>query len=580
MRAVGLFAVFTLGKLIVLWGRDLASSVWVPLAFLWQDLALVLVFAVFDRLSRRAALNWGIYAALVAYMALNVPVARAVSSWLTWPMLRAVGGTLTDSIFHYLTCQNMAAVAALAATAVGVPRLLVRVTSRNWGRVGLAALPLVALPLVALGPLATARVETIGLDRNVVAALVLSAFPRIAPADAEGDWRESPLGPVQAEDLSSLRGVAAGRNVLLVVLESAAAGYLRPYGAAEDPMPNLTRLADDGLLAEHAYVVYPESIKGLHAMLSSAWPAFDTAPEVYARSPHPALGTLLAQAGYRTALFHSGRFMYLGMDSVVRDRGYQTLADAGDIGGNHESSFGVDEPATVERIFQWIDAGPKQQPFFVTYMPVAGHHPYDTPEPGPFLEHEEIDRYRNALDYADQALGSLLVGLRVRGLSERTLIVVVGDHGQAFGQHEGNYGHTLFLYEENVRVPLVFAAPGAIRRPRRIGRIASHVDLAPTVLDLLGLVAPQDYQGVSLLTGRAGMALFFTDYSLGFLGLRDGRWKFIYQLEDGRSKLFDLVDDPGETVNLADRQLERVAAYREHLLRWSASNVGQVSMGP
>jgi len=575
MRATGLFAVFALGKLIVLWGRDLAPSVWTPLAYLWQDLALVLMFGVFDRFSRRAALNWAVYSVLVAYMAINVPIARAVSSYLTWPMLRAVGGTLADSIFHYLTCQNLAAIAALAATAVGVPRLLSRMNTRVWSCVGLAA-----IPMVALGPLATARVETMGLERNVVAALVLTAFPRIAPGDTAGDWRESPLGPVRAEDLSSLRGVAAGRNVLLVVLESAAACYLRPYGAAEDPMPNLTQLADDGLLVEDAYVVYPESIKGLHAMLSSAWPAFDTAPEVYAHSPYPALGTVLAHAGYRTALFHSGRFMYLGMESVIRDRGYQTLADAGDIGGNHESSFGVDEPATVKRIFQWIDEGPKEQPFFVTYMPVAGHHPYDTPERGPYPERDEIDRYRNALDYADQALGSLLDGLRVRGLSERTLIVVVGDHGQAFGQHEGNYGHTLFLYEENVRVPLVFAVEGAIHGPRRIGRIASHVDLAPTVLDLLGLGAPPDYQGVSLLSGRPGMALFFTDYSLGFLGLRDGRWKFIYQLEDGRSKLFDLVDDPGETVNLAERQPERVASYREHLLQWSASIVAQVFKGP
>ncbi len=194
-------------------------------------------------------------------------------------------GRSADSIFHYLTWQNLTAIAVLAATAVGVPRFLSRVNAGVWNCVGL-----LAVPLVALGPLATARVETMGLERNVVAALVLTSIPRIAPGDTAGDWRESPLGPVQAEDLSSLGGVAAGRNVLLVVLESAAAGYLRPYGAAEDPMPNLTQLADTGLLVEHAYVVYPESIKGLHAMLSSAWQAFDTAAEVYARSPASNVG--------------------------------------------------------------------------------------------------------------------------------------------------------------------------------------------------------------------------------------------------------------------------------------------------
>src|SRR5207249_2639670 len=155
---------------------------------------------------------------------------------------------------------------------------------------------------------------------------VLTALPRVAAADAQGDWRRSPWPDGRgvdmgvADDLSSLRGVAAGRNLLLVVLESAGAGYLRPYGAVDDPMPNLTRLAGKGLVVERAYVVYPESIKGLHAMLSSAWPAFGTEPEAYARWPQPALGTVLSRAGYRTGLFHSGRFMYLGMDAMIGNR--------------------------------------------------------------------------------------------------------------------------------------------------------------------------------------------------------------------------------------------------------------------
>ncbi len=93
---------------------------------------------------------------------------------------------------------------------------------------------------------------------------------------------------------------------------------------------------------------------------------------------------VLAEAGYRTAMFHSGRFGYLGMEAIIHNRGYQTLEDAGDIGGNHESSFGVDEPATVARMLAWIDALPSRQRFFLTYLPIAGHHPYETPERGPF----------------------------------------------------------------------------------------------------------------------------------------------------------------------------------------------------
>src|SRR5262249_33379217 len=169
----------------------------------------------------------------------------------------------------------------------------------------------------------------------------------------------------------------------------------------------------------------------------------------------------------------------------------------------------------------------------------------------PFPMDEEIDRYRNALHYADAALGQLLDGLRERGLLDDTLVVVCGDHGEAFGQHPGNYGHVMFLYEENVRVPLLFAAPGLTDRPVRAGRVASLADLSPTALDLLGLPVPDEYQGRSLLDGRSRMALFCTDYSLGFVGLRDGRWKCIHELESGRTRLFDLASDPEEKDDVA-----------------------------
>src|SRR5260370_42046627 len=107
--------------------------------------------------------------------------------------------------------------------------------------------------------------------------------------------------------------------------------------------------------------------------------------------------------------------MYLGMDSVICDRGYQTWEDAGDIGGERESSFGIDEHSTIRRILRWIDDKPHER-FFVSYLPIAGHHPYATSMAGPFLEETEIGRYRNALHEADSALGQLLDGLRQRVL--------------------------------------------------------------------------------------------------------------------------------------------------------------------
>ena len=172
-----------------------------------------------------------------------------------------------------------------------------------------------------------------------------------------------------------------------------------------------------------------------------------------------------------------------------------------------------------------------------------------------------------------------LTGLRARGLERETLFVIFGDHGEAFGQHDGNYGHTLFLYEENIHVPFLIVAPGLTRR-ERVGRVASLIDTGPTVLDLLGIPAPQGYEGRSLLDAQTRLALFCTDYSLGFLGLRDGRWKFIHELESGRSRLYDLDDDPQERQDLSAEHPERTAAYREHLLRWAAAEKYRITHTP
>jgi arylsulfatase A-like enzyme len=256
------------------------------------------------------------------------------------------------------------------------------------------------------------------------------------------------------------------------------------------------------------------------------------------------------------------------MESIVRDRGYQTLEDAADIGGRRNSSFGVDEPSTVARILSWIDSVPPDQRFFITYLPIAGHHPYESPRSGPFSEVDEIGRYRNALRYGDASLGALVEGIHSRGLGERTLWVILGDHGEAFGQHDGNFGHTFFVYEENVHVPLVIAAPGAIHGPLRVRKAVSLVDAVPTILELAGIPSPEGYQGRSMLDGTPRLALFFADYSLGVLGLRDGPWKFVYELESGRSRLFRLDRDPQEMTDVSGTNSDRAAWYASTLRGW------------
>jgi hypothetical protein len=564
MRPASLLLVFVLAKGAGLLGHHLLISAWSPIAFLWQDALVVVGFVAIDAvLGRRERVAWLIYAVLAGYAAINIPVVRVLSTPMTASMWRAARGALADSLWLYATGANVFLIVAVSAAACLAP-FCVRRVSRLRVVTVLAA-------CVAAGPAAMARVETRGLERNAWTALAASMIPQITARAADADWRGQGVDRTPSVDLSRLAGAAAGRNVVLVSLESTAAKYLGLYGSALDVMPHLSELARTAIVFDNAYAVYPESIKGLFSVLCSTYPSFDSSAEMYAAVPCPSIAAALAGQGYATALFHAGRFMYLGMDAIVRNRGYGRLEDAGDIGGNHASSFGVDEPSAVARILGWIDGLPPDRPFFVTYLPIAGHHPYDTPEPGPFPERDEFGRYRNALHYGDAALGTLIDGLEARGRQQNTLWIVYGDHGEAFGQHDGNFGHTFQLYDENVHVPFLIAAPGLLHHQVRTQRIVSLVDTTPTTLDLLGVRQPAHVQGRSMLDNEPRLALFFADYSLGMFGLRDGPMKFIYELSSGRARLFDMRDDPDEHWNVARLHAAQAREYERTLRGWSAA---------
>jgi len=282
--------------------------------------------------------------------------------------------------------------------------------------------------------------------------------------------------------------------------------------------------------------------------------------------------TRLAQAGYRTGLFHAGRFTYLGMQQIIGVHRFDTKEDAGAIGGRVESSFGVDEPAVVSRVLKWIDDGPRDRPFFVTYLPAAGHHPYASSSDGPFSLDTSLGVYKNAIYEGDRALGTLFDGLRTRGLFDRTLVVVFGDHGEAFDQHPGNRAHSLYIYDENVHVPLVIHLPGQPSTSgTRVARVASVLDIGPTILDLTGARPQQGIQGASLLDPRERMALFHADYDRAWLGLRDGCWKFLLEVDAGRARMFDVCTDPGETRDRSAQEPARAAAYRTRVTAWASS---------
>jgi arylsulfatase A-like enzyme len=540
----------------------------VALAWAALDITALGLFSAQERVVNRG--GWIAYALAVLYVAVNVPIARVFSTPLTHSMLGATGGALLDSISAYLSAANGLAVVAVGAVGALAPRAL---------RAGLSTKRTLASALVLLvavfgGAVLAPRIETLGLHRNALLTMALTTGARLGTPSGPYPAAQTAALPEEgrALDLSHLKGAARGRNVLWIILESTGARYLGSYGAHPDPTPKLSALAQQAIIFEQAYCAYPESIKGLFSMLCSSPPVpyLHVSEYAFGKRECGSIAEVLRQAGYRTGFFHSGRFRYLGMQGILEQRGFYELHDAESIGGEYASSFGTDDASTADRVLDFVDSVPGGQPFFAVYSPIAGHHPYRTPGPRqePFAGATEFDHYRNDLFTGDLALGRIVDGIVSRGLFERTLFVIVGDHGEAFAQHPGNFAHTLYLYEENVRVPFIVAAPGLFPQTVRAPQLVSLVDLAPTTLALLGLSAPKSYKGRSGLDPVAGMAVFFTDHDLLKAGLRHGRYKLIHEQEHARLRLYDLAADPAERRNLAASEPARAELYRRWLLRW------------
>ncbi len=575
--AISLLGVLVLAKALVLIRAGIGFHAVSEFAYFWQDIAVALAFGVFAlspkmrtglnflEMSPGLVLVWTVYTLLVTYVAINVPITGVLGSPLTWPLIRAARGPLADSIVMYLTPQTAAAALTVLIAGTMLPIALRRVQRiSTWA---IAA----AFAMMLAGAVTAPRLDTRGFDRNALTALAM--WPRVSAAAASATkWRDSAF-EASPPRLGALAGTARGMNVLMVILESTGAQYLGVYGAAADPMPTLSRISRSSLVFDAAYAVYPESIKGLYAAMCARSPRFGATMEALLAKPDgpcESPARALARAGYATSLFHSGRFGYLGMDALVASLGFDHLADAGAIGGHVQSSFGVDEASTVASMLAWIDTTDTRgtAPFFTVYMPAAGHHPYATNVPGPFTGDDDLSRYRNALHETDAALSTLLAGLESRGRLAQTMLIIFGDHGEAFGQHAGNIGHTLFIHDENVRVPYLISIPGVTNAETRVLSPASVLDTAPTLFDLMGITPPAGVEGRSLLAPGARIAPFFADYSLGWLGLRDGCWKYQFNVNALQSHLFNVCEDPAETINRAEEQPARVTSYRKTLTNW------------
>jgi arylsulfatase A-like enzyme len=263
---------------------------------------------------------------------------------------------------------------------------------------------------------------------------------------------------------------------------------------------------------------------------------------------------------------------YRSFDEIedYRDRLEKRGQDASSFSSKWKFLNGTDDIATADSVIDWLKSSDQTRPFFVMMWTLSTHYPYyyageltdyKTPE-------ETQNRFLNALRHGDEALGRLMAHLESTGQLDSTLVVVVGDHGEAFGRHN-QWGHGTKVYDENLKVPCILIN-GQLFNGEERKVVGGLVDVAPTVLDVLGHTQmPPSWQGRSLFAdGRHNRVYFCAPWSDFLFGYRDGNKKLIYNATKNTFEVYDLLADPLEANDLADSESAFIRAGRQHLAAW------------
>ena len=584
--------------------RDLAAVSFVDVlcaALFWVSGGAALILAG-DRPRVARAVTLAAAAAGTAfclYALASVCFFGVFGGFLTYPLLALVGDVhmLRSSVAAQVSRSTLSALAGVPllylALVAGTIRLIPPGTGPWWRSRAVALAALIAW--VATGQMSFARDWTTRRDRQVAAnapwVFVASWWQAIA---GEGAVRMA--GSFSADDLADFqpprrapargtRAVAARRppNVILIVLESVAARWAGLNHGPYDSTPNLRAESGRGLVFDHFYAHIGRSSNSLGAMLLSTFPKLDFSDltEEYPRLPSTSLASVFRDRGYRTAFLTPSDLDWAGWRTFLDRRGFGEVMDHDQLPCTTLlSSWGVEDRCVVDGVIQFIEKDPAR-PFFVMAWSQQTHHPYE-PTPGvpliefarqPVTDAYDLNRYLNVLHETDRHLERLFEAIRRSGLDQDTLIVATGDHGQAFGDPHVSYMQGRTVYEEDVNVPLLLWYPRVYASPARSTTIGSHVDLAPTIAEIAGFPVAPDWQGRSLLdAAHPPRAYFYVAEDHFTLGVREGSWKYIFDLREGAEELYDLSADPAEQHNLAAKQPERCARLRQRLAAWTDAN--------
>ncbi|MGB2715241.1 MAG: sulfatase [Vicinamibacterales bacterium] len=377
-------------------------------------------------------------------------------------------------------------------------------------------------------------------------------------------------------------------GIALVTLDTTRADRLSPYGFMDVALPHLERLAREGLVFDRTTSVAPLTLPAHCSIFTGLLPFHhgvrDNGDSPLAESQVTLAETLGAHG------FHTGAFV--GSEILAPDRGlaqgfhvYRSASPDGAVSG---ARFQRRADAVVTDAMDWLRTIPQSERFFLWVHLYDPHRPYDPPEP---FRSKYLDPYVGEIAYADSQIGRLIDALERRKQFDRTIVVVVGDHGESLGEH-GERDHGVSLYESVLRVPLIMRVPKT--PPQRVGELVRLTDLTPTLLALLGVRSESDpgrppSDGVNLtdlITGRrANLELegyAESVYPERFGGaavrsLRDRRFKFI---DAPSPALYDLDRDPFEERNLYDARRSLAIAMKHRLTTLTRTDLADRAARP
>jgi arylsulfatase A-like enzyme/Tfp pilus assembly protein PilF len=392
--------------------------------------------------------------------------------------------------------------------------------------------------------------------------------------------KSRPAAPAPAPQLKPL-------NLVLITIDTLRADRLHCYGNSKIETPALDRLAQTGVLFEDAVAQVPLTPPSHASIFTGTYPTVHHVRNTGGFTLPPSsvtLAAILQQQGWDTAGFIGASVLkkYFGFS-----QGFAVYDDR--MPKPEQSQEQREYPErraakVVDHALEWLNAQ-SGKPFFVWLHLYDPHEPYSPPEP--FHEKYRNNLYDGEVAYTDQQIGRFLDALEKKSPPERTLVVVLADHGESLGEH-GEYSHGVFLYDSTLRIPFLMSGPG-VPAGVRVKQQVRTIDVLPTILDLMGGKPPDACQGQSLVPAFTGKPLpavysyaetLYPKINMGWAELRairTARWKYV---RAPKPELYDLTRDPGETANVIDAHPQEVHELDARLKALTPPAAEKVSSAP